>query len=210
MSNTAQGQLEFRHLVDLDAVRAAIREDERARLALAQGQAVEALSDKQKLFVEEYLRDLNATQAAIRAGYSKHTAGAQAHKLLQNAEIARLIAEGQQKRLRAAQLQASSVLNELRKLAFSDLRQVIGPEGAVLPVEQWPDEIAACVQSLEVEELWEGRGEARRQIGVTKKVKLHNKLDALRMLAQHFKLLVDAARRDIDAQDADWHEMTDE
>lgn len=52
-----------------------------------------ALNDKQRRFVDEYLVDLNATQAAIRAGYSPKTAGSQAFDLLKKPEIHEYIEE---------------------------------------------------------------------------------------------------------------------
>ncbi|NCC69717.1 MAG: terminase small subunit, partial [Clostridia bacterium] len=56
-----------------------------------------ALTPKQQAFVQEYLCDLNATQAAIRAGYSERTAGSQGERMLKNVEIQIALAEAQQK-----------------------------------------------------------------------------------------------------------------
>ncbi|GGB00408.1 hypothetical protein GCM10011491_30760 [Brucella endophytica] len=71
------------------------------------------LSDKQQRFVAEYLIDLNATQAAIRAGYSEKTANQQGPRLLVNAGIAAAIAEGAAKRIRKAEVTAQEVLDGL-------------------------------------------------------------------------------------------------
>lgn len=72
------------------------------------------MTPKQKAFVREYLIDLNATQAATRAGYSAKTAGQQGERLLKNVEIAAAVAEAMQERAAKAEIDALWVLNEAR------------------------------------------------------------------------------------------------
>lgn len=76
-----------------------------------------ALTPKQRRFAEEYLVDLNATQAAIRAGYSKHTAGSQGHDLLKKPEIRALVGEHNEKRAEKVGLTAEGVLEGIKRLA---------------------------------------------------------------------------------------------
>lgn len=76
-----------------------------------------ALTPKQQRFVEEYLVDLNATQAAIRAGYSARTAAVQASRLLTNVNICFAVKAGQAKRADAAEISQSWVVKKLRKNA---------------------------------------------------------------------------------------------
>lgn len=71
------------------------------------------LSPKQQAFVREYLLDLNATQAAIRAGYSPKTARAQGQRLLTNVDIAEAIAEAKAKRAKKVELTAAEVIRRL-------------------------------------------------------------------------------------------------
>lgn len=71
------------------------------------------LTPKQQQFVAEYLIDLNATQAAIRAGYSPKTANEQGARLLANASVAQLVAEGAEKRIRKAEVTAQDVIEGL-------------------------------------------------------------------------------------------------
>ena len=80
------------------------------------------LRDKHARFVAEYLVDLNATQAAIRAGYSAKTAEQQGYRLLRNVQIAAAVAEGHRKRLNRLDITAERVLNEVARIAFSDIR----------------------------------------------------------------------------------------
>jgi phage terminase small subunit len=75
------------------------------------------LTGKQRMFVAEYLIDLNATQAAIRAGYSVKTANEQGCRLLANVSIKEALAEAQEARVKRAGITADYVLNSLKKIA---------------------------------------------------------------------------------------------
>lgn len=84
-----------------------------------------ALNAKQRRFVDEYLIDLNATQAAIRAGYSKKTAAQIAEKLLRKADIQAEITKKQQKRSSRTEITQDRVLAELARIGFSDIRKAV-------------------------------------------------------------------------------------
>lgn len=75
------------------------------------------MNDKQRRFVQEYLVDLNATQAAIRAGYSAKTAYSQGQRLLKHVEVAAAIAKGKQKRSDALELTQDDVVRGLHEIA---------------------------------------------------------------------------------------------
>ena len=77
------------------------------------------LSPKQERFAMEYLIDLNATQAAIRAGYAKRTAGSQGHDLLKKPEIQAAIQEGRQEAEKRTDITLDRVLHELAILALA-------------------------------------------------------------------------------------------
>jgi len=101
-----------------------------------------ALTDKQKRFVEEYLLDLNATQAAIRAGYSAKTAGSIGEENLRKPEIAAAIQEAQDARSKRTEITADRVLQELAKIGFADIRKAV-KWGATVMVPVTPDEPGA-------------------------------------------------------------------
>ncbi|WP_269715780.1 terminase small subunit [Caulobacter sp. NIBR2454] len=84
-----------------------------------------ALNEKHLRFVEEYLVDLNATQAAIRAGYSPKTAYSQGQRLLKYAEVAAAVAKAQEERAERTKVTADRVLTELAKIGFSDIRRAM-------------------------------------------------------------------------------------
>lgn len=79
-----------------------------------------ALTDKQQRFVAEYLIDLNATQAAIRAGYAAKTANREGSRLLSNVDIADAVAAGAQKRVQKAEVTAQDVIDGLYREAIRE------------------------------------------------------------------------------------------
>ena len=81
----------------------------------------EVLTAQQQRFVEEYLIDLNATQAAIRAGYSAKTAEQQGSRLLRNVKVAQAIEAAQVARLKRTEVDADWVLRRLVAEADADL-----------------------------------------------------------------------------------------
>src|SRR3954466_9694923 len=100
------------------------------------------LNDRQARFVAEYLVDLNATQAAIRAGYSPASARTQAADLLTNPNISAAIAEAQAARSRRTEVTADRVVLELARVAFGDPRRRTsgGPAGGNLRPSGGPAE----------------------------------------------------------------------
>ena len=78
------------------------------------------LTDKQEMFCKEYLIDLNATQAAIRAGYSKKTANEQAGRLLVNVSVQAKISQLKEKRSNRIEMNADGVLKELKNWVEGD------------------------------------------------------------------------------------------
>jgi phage terminase small subunit len=83
------------------------------------------LTERQRRFVQEYLRDLNGTQAAIRAGYSPRGASVRGSKLSRHPLIAAEVEKGEGERSARARIAAETVLRELAKSAFSDIRDVV-------------------------------------------------------------------------------------
>src|SRR3954468_3995395 len=137
------------------------------------------LNDRQARFVAEYLADLNATQAAVRAGYSARSAYSTGERLLTNANVAAAIAEAQAARSRRTEVTADRVVLELARVAFGDPRRVVswGPGGVRLrPSAELADEEAAIVAEV---------GETTTKEGGSLRVKTVDKLGALRLLGQH-------------------------
>jgi phage terminase small subunit len=148
-----------------------------------------ALTAKQRGFVEEYLVDLNATRAAIRAGYSRRTAHSAGPRLLENVGVAEAIRVGMDARARRVLVEADRVLRELGRIALSDIRTLFDENGALRNIAELSDDEAAALAAVEVSEIFEGRGEDRRLIGYVRKVRFWDKRAALELAMRHLGLL---------------------
>jgi phage terminase small subunit len=149
------------------------------------------LTPKQAAFVREYLIDLNATQAAIRAGYSAKTAQEIGSENLSKPIIAKAIQEAMGKRAEKLEITADRVLAELAKMAFFDPRKLFAPDGSPVSIQDLDDDTAAAVAGLDVLEEYRGSGDEREFVGYTKKIKLADKRGALVDLGRHLKLFTD-------------------
>ncbi len=112
------------------------------------------LRDKRQRFVDEYLADLNATQAALRAGYSARTAKQQGSRLLSNVDVASAIAAGQSRRSERTGVRQDQVLAELTKLGFANMADYMraGPDGdPYLDFSALTRDQAAALQEVTVE-----------------------------------------------------------
>lgn len=96
------------------------------------------LTDKNEAFCQEYMKDLNATQAAIRAGYSDAAAGAIGHDLLKKPEIQQRIEAMKAERSRQTGIDAAWLLKRLADEATADLNDLYDEDGKLLPVSEWP------------------------------------------------------------------------
>lgn len=155
------------------------------------------LTDKQATFVREYLIDMNATQAAIRAGFSEKTAYSQGQRLLKNVEVAAAIQSAMDKRAARTEITQDMVLNELAKIGFADMRKLLRWTGNRPQMDEDRAEetgaveisVANFVQLFDSDELDENIVGAISEISQTKegalKVKLHDKQAALVNIGKH-------------------------
>jgi phage terminase small subunit len=141
------------------------------------------LTPRQRLFVAEYLVDLNARQAAIRAGYAKGSAADRGWELLNRCPpvMARL-KEAMAERAQRTQIDAERVLKELARIAFADMRNYLteGPNKTLVvrPLTQLSDDDVAALAEVQAE------GDAK----TLRPIKLHDKRAALELLARHLGL----------------------
>lgn len=147
------------------------------------------LTPGQRKFVNEYLKDGNATQAAIRAGYAKGSAGQIAAKLLKIAKIKAEIEQEQANLIQKIQAETGitleRTLREIARLAFFDPRKLFASDGKPFAINELDDDTAASIAGLDVLEEFEGQGKDRKFIGFTKKYKLTDKRASLDMLMKH-------------------------
>lgn len=155
-----------------------------------------SLTGKQRMFVAEYLSDLNATQAAIRAGYSRAGASTAGWKNLQKSNVRAAIAEAQASRLSKLGMDAADVLAELVRIARANVLDYmrIGEQGEpIVDFSRLDREAAAALSEVVVDEL--GRGAAKGEVRRVR-FRLHDKLAALKELAKHFDLVGERLRAD--------------
>lgn len=139
------------------------------------------MTKKQKLFVEEYLVDLNATQAAIRAGYSPETAGSIGSENLKKPEIRARIDKAMAERSKRTGISQDRVLLELAKIGFANIKDVVDPKTAeVLPNAK--EEDLACIQSIKVKP---------GEFGTEREVKMYDKKGALVDIGRHLGMFKD-------------------
>ena len=136
------------------------------------------LTPKQQRFVEEYLIDLNATQAAIRSGYSEKTAKVIAAQNLSKLNVQEAIEEAQNKRQEQTQIDAAYVLKRLVEIDQMDVLDIMDDQMKIRPVNEWPKVWRQYVVNLENLELSDGEG-------CFKKIKWPDKVKNLELLGKH-------------------------
>lgn len=159
-----------------------------------------ALTDKQRRFVDEYLVDLNATQAAIRAGYSQKTAGQIGEQNLKKLEIAAAVQEAQAERAKRTEITQDMVLRELAKIGFSDIRKIVRWGKTELRVTDAGDDEGEVTEAyhglalVSADEIDDNTAAAISEISEGReglKVKLHDKKGALVDIGRHLGMFKD-------------------
>lgn len=146
---------------------------------------VNTLTKKQKRFVEEYLIDLNATQAAIRAGYSPDTAQQMGSENLSKPVIKNAIDKAIAERSRRTGINQDRVIQEIAKLAFLNPIDVIDMDEATIKGEANRDD-TACIASVKVKVIPGEDGNITER-----EVKTYDKLKALELLGKHLGMFTD-------------------
>lgn len=150
------------------------------------------LTDKQKRFVEEYLVDLNATQAAIRAGYSERTAQEQSSRLLSNVMVQEAVQKAVANRSARTEITQDRVLRELAAIGFSRTTDYVNitKEGYV---KLTPTDVLSDEQQRAVASIKEGK------YGV--ELRLHDKLGALQLIGRHIGMFTGKETQQDDIED---------
>ena len=143
------------------------------------------LSPKQKIFVSEYLVDLNAKQAAIRAGYSEKTAEVQGSRLLGNVKVAAVIREKLEKRASRLEITAERLDQEAARIAFFDIRKLYREDGSLKPVSELDEDTARALSCLDVQVV----GSEEKGSSTVLKYKTASKEKGLELLYRRLGLL---------------------
>lgn len=140
-----------------------------------------ALTDKQEMFCREYLIDLNATQAAIRAGYSENTARKIGSENLTKPDIQDRIAELKSQRCELVGIDAAYVLKRLTEIDQMDVLDILMPTGELKPVKDWPRVWRTTLSGMDVMEMASEGSTA----ALLKKIKWPDKVKNLELLGKH-------------------------
>lgn len=150
-----------------------------------------ALTDKQEMFCREYLIDLNATQAAIRAGYSENTARKIGSENLTKPDVQNRIAELKLQRNEQVNIDAAYVLRRLVEIDQMDVLDIVKDDLSLKPVSEWPPTWRRYISGFDVAEMFENSGEggSRELAGILKKIKWPDKVKNLELLGKHISVM---------------------
>lgn len=153
------------------------------------------LTAKQQRFCDEYLIDLNATQAAIRAGYKRSDyTDTNANKLLENTRIKETIEKAMAERSKRTGISQDRVIQELARIAFVNPIDVINTENGSVSDSASDDDLA-CIQSVKVKTMNSDKGWSEER-----EVKLNDKMKALELLGKHLGMFKDKVELDTDME----------
>lgn len=151
------------------------------------------LTPKQQRFVDEYLVDLNATQACIRAGYSKKTAYSMGEENLRKPEIKKAIEQAQQQRQQRTKINADYVLNRLVQVDQLDVLDILDSQGNFKPISEWSKEWRLNLSSFEIISTPNG--------DIVKKIKFPDKVKNLELLGRHIQVGAWSDKKEITGKD---------
>lgn len=155
------------------------------------------LTPKQKLFCKYYLISLNATESAIKAGYSKKTADVMGARLLVNVKVKKELEEMMNKRAEKLEISADKVIEEIAKLAFANTTDILDITDTSVKIKDLAELDTSCIASAE--EVFDKDG---NRLGV--KVRLHDKTKNLELLCRHLGLFKDKIEHSYDEKIENW------
>lgn len=163
------------------------------------------LTSKQEMFCLEYLIDLNATQAAIRAGYSEKTAQRIASENLSKPLIQERIDTLMRARSIRVNVDAQYVLERLYSIDQMDFMDILNDDMSFKSVSQWPKIWRQYISSFDIAEMFEHKGDEKVLVGILKKIKWPDKVKNLELLGKHVS--VKAFEKEISVQNNIHHIM---
>lgn len=146
-------------------------------------------------FVEEYLKDQDATasfkRAAERVGSKSHCHGQRGYQLLQNPLIKTEINRAVAARSMRVAIHQDQILEEIKAVLMADIGDAFDADGKMLALKDMPKSFRRCISSVEVEEIFAGTGQNAVRIGTLKKLKLWSKEKAWSDGGRHLKMFTD-------------------
>ena len=140
------------------------------------------LTAKQERFCQEYLIDLNGTQAAIRAGYSEKTAEQQASRMLLNVKVQNRVSELKEVRNAQLDVDGTYVLKRLIEWDQLDVLDILTDTGSFKPISEWPKVWRTSISAMDVSTLMKQEEDIETRI---MKVKWPDKVKNLELIGKH-------------------------
>lgn len=153
----------------------------------------EGLNDKQLAFVEQYMIDRNAAQAAIRAGYSERSARQIGYQLLTKVDIKQAIIDKTNEVSSIVGIDQIYVLSELYEMSELDYADIMNDDGSYKAVKDWPKEWRLNVSSFEIEEFYDDEGNRR----TVKKIKKPDRKTILDQIGKHVEVNAWTERKEL-------------
>ena len=142
------------------------------------------LTPKQEIFTLEYLVDMNATQSAIRAGYSRKTASSQGERLLRNVEVQSRIGELKRKKAEKLDISENRILAEIASIAFSNIAELEAEHGGFAGLKTLNPATRRAIQSVKFKRYLERTTEGGFEEVEIIEIKMHPKLPALEKICE--------------------------
>lgn len=145
------------------------------------------LTLKEELFCRNYVTDLNATRAYMDAGYKgkEKTAAPNASRMLDKPHIQEFISKLLKERRERLGVDADYVLHRLVEIDQMDVADILDEDMSIKPLSEWPASWRRYLTGFSLEDLYEGRGDDKKMIGILKKIKWPDKVKNLELLGKH-------------------------
>jgi phage terminase small subunit len=159
------------------------------------------LNARQRIFVQEYVWGQfsgNGADCARLAGFKDRAADHAAYQVLRKAHVRAAVEAGFKEKRELIKIRALRWVEHLERLLEVDPKDLVDAAGNGIPVSEMPENARRALAGVEIEELWDGRGEDRKQIGIVRKYKLHDKKGAAETLLKWSGELKDNVKLEVD------------
>lgn len=144
------------------------------------------LTAMQEAYCQSYIKSPeNQSQAAIDAGFSPNTAAVKASVMMRDERIQKRIAELMDERNKRNRVSADYVLMRLKEIDELDLGDIMNDDLSLKPLSTWPKAWRQFLSGVKVAELFEGKGDEKKIIGVLKSIKWPDKVKNLELIGKH-------------------------
>lgn len=157
----------------------------------------DALTDRQEIFCHEYLKDLNGTQAAIRAGYSRDSAPQTASEILSYPHVRDRVQQLMNERAKKTGVKKDTILRRLDAIGGLDPAILYDEEGRFRSIHDLPIEVRRGIKKIKTREEWSGVGRDKVQSGEIIEIEFWDKIKANELLGRHLKMFNETVKHEL-------------